>query len=50
MENEKAAGRRETAIDAKLKAIFDAKAGESTPEHLIDLAYELDLPPVSKAS
>ena len=42
--------RRELAIDAKLKAMFDAKAAEPAPERLVDLARELDQPPVSKAS
>jgi hypothetical protein len=32
-------------IDAEVKAVFEAKAAEPTPEHLIDLAHELDAPP-----
>jgi len=41
-------GGRKRALDAALKADFDAKAAEPAPQRLADLARELDLPPASK--
>ena len=32
-------------VDAELKAIFDAKAAEPMPDHLLDLVEDLDAPP-----
>ena len=34
------------ALDAALKAAFDVKAAESTPQHLVDLVDQLDAPVV----
>ena len=35
---------KKRALDAALKAAFDAKAAEPAPQRLVGLARELDLP------
>ena len=38
-------------VDAELKAMFDAKAAEPVPGHLVELVEDLDAPPrATKAS
>ena len=37
-------------VDAVMKALFEAKAAEPAPEHLVALAHELDGPQKKKAS
>ena len=32
-------------VDAELKAMFEAKAAEPVPEHILDLVEDLDAPP-----
>lgn len=44
MSREKSKERRERA-DAELKAMFDAKAAEPVPDHLLDLVEDLEAPP-----
>ena len=41
-------GGKKRALDAALKAHFEAKAAEPPPQRLADLARELDLPTASK--
>lgn len=48
MVRDKAKSRKNERIDQAVKAVLDAKAAEPVPQHLIDLANELDMPPEAK--
>lgn len=41
MTTDKAMADRKRVLDAALKASFDAKAAEATPDYLVDLAHRL---------
>jgi hypothetical protein len=44
MTRKSAKGGRTSKVDEAVKAVFEAKASEPTPDHLLDLVDELEAP------